>query len=147
MNDQQTPAFDQFTRWCCPSCSAPTIDSFHKTVWDGLPWDDEDTPPDQVPGITSDCYVCGAALCVSYPAAGEAPRYFRTGTLAGPKDDQDARIAELTSNEDAAWAAFRIDPRAGETATPSAERDGDWSGGCLAVTPAPPLHRSDQQPN
>ena len=112
----QPPSFDQFTRWLCPLCNEPGVDSWNKALHDGVnhhgnypnPWI-----------LGDDCQRCWHPLTLAYFAHNEAPR-----AIAAPNDHS-------YDYEPAAMAEFQAKRAAGVELLPSASRDRDWSGGCL----------------
>lgn len=121
--------FDAFTRWLCPHCGQDGIDSWHKSAFDGREW--EDGPPDDLGASSFYCLAdCRKLLVVDFRSSALPPRCIVAGDLDDPRD-------EFNAAEDAAFDAFEADRMAGVELHPAATRDGDWSGGCLAVRPAP----------
>jgi hypothetical protein len=109
---------DQFTRWLCPMCGEPGIDSWNKAMFDGLDHEGE-LPPLHILGY--DCMRCWIPVTVAYRGPNVAPR-----AIMGPHDGP-------YEYEDAAMAALEGDLTSGVELLPSIARDADWSGGCVAA--------------
>lgn len=111
------PTFDQFTRWLCPKCNEPGIDSWNKALHDGI--DHEGDYPN--PWILGDnCQCCWHPVTLAYFSQDEAPR-----AIVSPD--------ETFAYELGAMNELQANPAAGVELLPSASRDRDWSGGCLAA--------------
>lgn len=128
--------FDSFTRWLCPHCGQDGVESWHKSAFDGLSW--EGGPPDDLGAFGFFCLGdgCEKLLVVDYRSPRVPPHCIVAGELEDPVD-------QLLAAEEAAYASFEANRMAGVELHPAATRDGDWSGGCLAVRPAPALEGGD----
>lgn len=109
---------DEFSRWLCPKCGEPGIDSWNKAMFDGL------THEGGIPAlhILGDmCHHCTHPITLAYRAPGVAPR-----AIVGPDEDS-------FEYEHGAMLELEADPAAGVELLPSTARDADWSRGCLAA--------------
>lgn len=107
---------DQFTRFTCRKCGKAGHDSWNKALHDGL--DHAGDYPN--PFIVGDnCQVCWWPVVIAWYGPGEQAR-----AIYGPDEDGFAYEAD---------AMERIDRGEGELLEFSDKRDGDWSGGCVAV--------------
>jgi hypothetical protein len=112
--------FDMFTRWLCEKCGEAGIDSWNKSMHDGLDFEG-DYPNPAVWGDT--CQHCCAPVVVAYTTPDIAP----TAVFGLPG----------YSDENANMDRIGLDPTVGVTLRPSLKRDHDWSGGCMNLQPAP----------
>jgi len=116
---------DSHTRWNCPHCHRPGIDSWHKAYYDGSGLSETEV-------LSHFCQFCSAFLVVSYRGPAGVPH------VIVPWIGTKCPASEMISLEDAAFAEFLKDPCAGAPLTPATMRDGDWSRGCLFVLPVAP---------
>lgn len=112
--------FDQYTRWLCPKCGAPGIDSFNKAIFDGPPFEDAFQFDEYIFG--DQCQRCTWAITVRYTTADEAP----TAIVNPEWEDREGYNYQRD-------AIIRIATDPDLTLQPSDQRDRDWSRGCLAA--------------
>lgn len=114
--------FDQYTRWLCPKCGAPGIDSWNKAMFDGIDHGDDPLPNPHVLG--DNCQHCAWPVVVRYATADEAPT-----AIFGPIPLCDGCF----NYEPAAMRQILAAPETAIALQPSIARDRDWSRGCLAA--------------
>lgn len=122
----------QFNRWLCPRCKLPGIDSWNKAMHDGLDFGGIYPPHYQFGHY---CNTCNdghpADLVVSYGGPEDVPRVILAGVANERPPDEVARSSQR------AFSTFDKNPNAGIACIMSHVKDGDWSRGCLHVTPSP----------